>query len=104
MKYLLIDNLELVPIEVLKFQIYYKKEEEKSYLRIELRDGIAYEYEVKNRELKEEEKEELYRILVRTLNSRYNPVSTGLILERFRAFFLNDSAKPSKGRGRRKRK
>ena len=103
MKYLLIDNLELVPLEGVSFQIYSKKQDEKGYLRVELGNGRAYEYEIKSIPIKDEEKTELYKILVKTLNSRSNPISTGEILTKLKAFFLKESTKLTKRRGRRKR-
>jgi len=91
-KFLLIDNIELVPLGEVKFQIFHKTDE-KSYLRLELKNGVAYEYRIKDRPLKDEEKTELYKLLVKTLNSRSNLVSTGEILTTLRAFFLKESTK-----------
>jgi len=101
MKYLLIDNLELVPLELVSFQIYSKKQDEKGYLRIELRNGTAYEYEIKSIPIKDEERTQLYKLLVKTLNSRSNLISTGEILMSLKAFFLKESTKLTKKRGRR---
>jgi len=103
-KYLLIDNLELVPLEQVIFRIYSKKQDEKGYLRIELRNGTAYEYEIKSIPIKDEEKTQLYKLLVKTLNSRSNLISTGEILMSLKAFFFKESTKLAKKRGRRRRK
>jgi len=103
MKFLLIDGIELVPVQnVVSYTLYTDKSKEIEKFGVKLKDGVVYTYTLYTQPLKETEKEEVLKVLGKLLSKNKNVVTTEEILSTLReAITKLRNPKPQR-RGRKK--
>jgi len=103
-KFLLIDGIELVPAQnVVSYTLYTDKSKEIERFGVKLKDGVVYTYTLYTQPLKEEEKEEVLKVLGKLLSRNKNVVTTEEILSTLREAITELRNPKPQRRGRKKK-